>query len=295
MQSTLPGKSKKSTTGRSEKWASAGLRLLSALAPGMAERLALELFLRPRTPRAGALPVVPGLPAHRFDLTVSGQRLAAWDWGEGPTVLLAHGWNGRAAQLSAFVEPLVRAGHYVVAFDQPAHGQSEGVRTNLVEMAAAVRAVGKRTGPLHAVIAHSMGGAAATLALARGLEAQRAVFIAPPADVRVFAAFMGRHLGLPEARVAGMLARLAEKVGPLEELQAEQLAPQMKAKLLVMHDPLDREVPFAHGKTIAEAWPGAVLEALSGLGHNRPLRDAGVVKKAVEFVSQDLRPLARSA
>src|SRR5205823_2922525 len=45
------------------------------------------------------------------------RRVNAWRWGAGPTVLLVHGWEGRGSQLGAFVEPLVRAGLSVVAFD----------------------------------------------------------------------------------------------------------------------------------------------------------------------------------
>src|SRR3954471_12912224 len=50
--------------------------------------------------------------------------VAAWKWGQGPTVLLVHGWEGRGSQLGSFVEPLVAAGLSVVAFDAPGHGDS---------------------------------------------------------------------------------------------------------------------------------------------------------------------------
>ncbi|MGZ5446135.1 MAG: alpha/beta hydrolase [Thermoanaerobaculia bacterium] len=48
----------------------------------------------------------------------------AWSWGEGPAVLLVHGWGGHAAQFQSFVEPLVRAGFRAIAFDAPSHGSS---------------------------------------------------------------------------------------------------------------------------------------------------------------------------
>jgi alpha-beta hydrolase superfamily lysophospholipase len=85
-------------------------------------RAALALFQTPRrSPH--------DLPDATF-VEVNGERLATWSYGKGPTILLVHGWNGHAAQLRAFVSPLVDAGYRVVAFDQPAHGQSSGARTH---------------------------------------------------------------------------------------------------------------------------------------------------------------------
>ena len=61
-----------------------------------------------------------------------GGELAVTTWGSaGPNILLMHGWGGSRAQMTGFVEPLVSAGYRVVAYDQPAHGESDGKLTNL--------------------------------------------------------------------------------------------------------------------------------------------------------------------
>src|SRR5436190_4888990 len=154
------------------------MRLYSWLAPRRAEELALRLFATPRRPPRSGEPEA-GLSGHRFTIEAGGQHLAAWDWGRGPTVILTHGWSGHSGQMAAFVGPLVRAGYYVVAFDHPAHGQSEGTRTNYLGVAAALTAVGRRVGPVHAVIGHSLGSTATILALSRGLPVERVVLVAP--------------------------------------------------------------------------------------------------------------------
>src|SRR5215475_4516748 len=117
---------RKSTTGR---LISGGVRLLDLLAPVAAERFAFELFGRPRRRREP-----PSIRGHRFSIVGDGPELAVWDWGEGRTVLLVHGWNGNGAQLSGFVAPLLRAGYYVAAPDMPAHGDSAGSHSNVLEM-----------------------------------------------------------------------------------------------------------------------------------------------------------------
>jgi pimeloyl-ACP methyl ester carboxylesterase len=264
----------------------AGLRALSVLAPGTAETLALSLFATPRRRQPARPPEVPGLPAHRFVVRTAGPQLVAWDWGEGPTVLLAHGWNGHAGQMTGFVAPLVRAGFHVVAFDQPAHGQTPGKRANLLALQAAVAAMARRLAPVHAVVAHSLGAAGTALALARGMDVGRVVLLAPPAEGAPFARAFARGLGLGPRRAEGVVERMRLALGgDLEALDLRRLAPRMRARLLLVHDPEDPEVPFAHGREIAAAWPGAVLVRAPGLGHGRLLRDPGVIAAAVDFVS----------
>src|SRR5512134_2421588 len=85
---------------------------LGRIAPDTAGRLAARAFTTP--PRGGAAPAVPVAgPAHpgrRGWVSIDGVRHATWTWGEperAPAALLVHGWGGRAAQLHAFVGPLL--------------------------------------------------------------------------------------------------------------------------------------------------------------------------------------------
>jgi pimeloyl-ACP methyl ester carboxylesterase len=277
----------KSTTGRI---LSAAVRTLDAVAPAAAQRLALDLFLKPRR--------APGsMIGHRFRMTEAGHDLAVWDWGDGPTVLLVHGWNGNAAQLSGFVAPLLRAGCYVAAPDLPAHGVSGGARTNVRDMADAILRLGRRVGPVHAVIAHSFGATAAVLALAQGLGARRAVLIAPPVDLLRYPRGFGAALGLSPRSAEAMAARLDALLGGRESYDVLRAASAAAARtrLGVLHDPDDREVPFAEGRALAAAWPGARLVPLPGAGHSRALRDPEVVARAVSLVTGPENALALSA
>src|SRR5438105_8060212 len=267
----------KSTTDRI---VSAGMRLLDSVAPAAAQRLAFDWFGKPRR-RAGQ----PSIGAHRFRLTGDGPELAVWDWGDGPTVLLVHGWNGNAAQLAGLVPPLLRAGYYVAALDLPAHGASAGTRTNVRAMADALLRLGRRVGPVHAVIAHSLGAAASVIALAEGLGADRAVLIAPPADLPRYARDYARAVGLSARSTFDLLARLDVALGGREAFDLLRLAPSQTARLLVLHDPADREVPLADAQALARAWPGARLEMLEGAGPPRALRHPAVIPRAVGFVT----------
>jgi pimeloyl-ACP methyl ester carboxylesterase len=275
------------STARNSTIGRAFIRLASTVAPGVVERQALERFVRPPRALAPVAPEVPGLKARRLDLAAGKERIALWEWGAGPTVLLVHGWGGQAAQMARFVAPLVEAGHRAVAFDLPGHGASTGARATVVDLAAAVATVAERVAPVHAVIAHSLGATASALALGRGgaLGGTRAVLVAPPAELPFFVRSFADAAGLPPARGSGMVELVRRELGDLDALDLRRRAPAMAAPLLVIHDANDREVPFDHGAALAAAWPGARLVRTAGLGHRRLLADPTVVAESVRFAT----------
>jgi len=267
----------------------AGMRLLSAIAPPLADRLALDLFYRPR--RRQRQPEVAGLHPHRWRVHTRAGWLTVWDYGAGPTVLLVHGWSGGAFQWSPFIEPLVRAGYNAVALDMPAHGLSDGERTNLRDFVHAIVDTAQRVKPVHAVVAHSLGATATTLALAHGLRAQRALLIAPPSrGVPGFVQAFARHIGLPPARGQRLVARMERRFGDLAQFDARQAAATLDTPALMFHDIDDPEVPYREGEALAHAWPGARMRSLQGLGHNRPLKDPEVLREALAFIAGPERP-----
>ncbi len=191
------------------------------------------------------------------------------------------------APLGAFVEPLIARGCRVVAFDAPAHGQSSGTRASFFHFADAVESAAEAFGPLHAIVTHSMGGAAALWASRRSALAARTVMIAPPSDLRDFTRAFARALDLSEGVRTRVHRRLAERFGvPVEDVRAERLAFAMRGPLLVLHDEDDREIPVACGEAIARVWPGAELVRTRGLGHKRILHDPASIQTIVRFVTE---------
>lgn len=261
-------------------------------APRLGTRWATRLwFTAPRPIPPDELPAPPtgGSPA---GIVLDGRALHGTVWGEGPPVHLLHGWGGRSEQLAAFVRPLVRAGHRVVAVDAPAHGGSgpgaHGRRAGTIpEFAAALRAATDAHGPAHAVVAHSLGAAAAVLALRSGLRPARLVLLAPVADPRRALDTFARRAGFGPRIRAGVQRAVERRVGlPWEAFDGPAAARTVAVPpTLVVHDRGDREVGFRDGREIAEAWPGARLLATDGLGHRRLLHDEAVVAAVVDFVT----------
>ena len=94
-------------------------------------------------------------------------------------MLLVHGWAGDAQQMLTLAEALAQAGFDPVLLDFPAHGRSGGWRATLPQFARALWAASARLGPLHAVVAHSLGALAAAHAAANGLPVGRLALLAP--------------------------------------------------------------------------------------------------------------------
>lgn len=73
-------------------------------------------------------------------MQVGGAPVTTYAWGEGPAVLLVHGWSSHTGCMAGFVDPLLERGFRVVAFDAPAHGRiglSDRVASDLGRRVAA--------------------------------------------------------------------------------------------------------------------------------------------------------------
>jgi pimeloyl-ACP methyl ester carboxylesterase len=258
---------------------------VGSVAPGVAARWAETIFCTPprNEPRSGEEAFLAS--GRRFNVRSEGQTLAAWAWGAGPTVVLVHGWGSRAGRFGPLTTALAQSGFRVVAFDAPAHGRSTGRFASLPEFARALRAVSDEVGQVFAVVGHSLGGAAATLALRDGLAVERVVLMAAPADVTRFSTAFADHLRLPPGARAVMRRNLEVRLqARWDDLHLPTMARTLRAPVLVVHDREDADVSFLHAEEIAAAWPGARLVATTGLGHRGLLRDAGVVRETVAFL-----------
>lgn len=261
----------------------AGFSALSEVAPRLAARAAGRLILTP--PRHRPPPAEREALARAEPLALPGRdgALRAWRVGQGPAVLLLHGWGGRAGQLLPIAEALAAAGCSAVTLDAPAHGASPGCLASMIHFAEAARAAAAAVGARMAV-GHSLGGSAVVLAMIRGLRLDTAVAISPPRGPAGFVADAAAELGVSAAALGEDMERRLG-VSP-DALDLPRLAPPGAAPLLVIHDPGDREIPFADGAALAEGWPTARLLATQGLGHRRILRDAGVIAAVVAQARQ---------
>lgn len=210
-------------------------------------------------------------------------RVAYTAEGFGPTVLLVHGWDGSARDMSDIALALDRAGARVVAMDLPAHGFSDGEKLTAEDAAAAILALDAKEGPFEAVIAHSFGSPSTVLALEGGLKVKAVVLFAPPLrQIDQFRRLGGRY-GLEADEIEETIARLRAAGSTMDEMDLGAKGAQRSEPLLIIHSADDEMTPIDGARELAKAWPGAKLLEAEGLGHNLTMRDPAMVGAAVRF------------
>ena len=264
---------------------SASTLLFPELAGAWAERM----FLTPPRASDAAASALDLIDARNSFVEHKRRLISTWRWGsrDAPAVLLAHGWGGNAAQMRGFVFPLLQAGYRVIAYDQPAHGVSEGKLTGLPDFADVLGEVAAYYGNVQGVIAHSLGGAGAALALAWGkVHYRRIVLVSPPSDLVGYSRRFARWYWMPEPVRKAMQKAIEERYGVLwEDIEVPRVAPRLNAPALVIHDRDDRLMPWTHGAKVARHWPDARLLSTEGLGHRRILADETVTRSAADFIA----------
>ena len=228
--------------------------------------------------------------------TRDGHRLNGFAAGDGPVVLLVHGWGEWAANLGAFIEPLKAAGYRVAGFDLPAHGDSSGNQTDALVNAAAIRDAVEFLGGAHAVIAHSMGAHGTTVALHQGLDVKAVALLAPA--VRLYGVEdFGRMFKLPQRAVRGLQTTIERRYGRSvwDDLSADVLALELDTPALIVHDSDDDQISASQGRALSDAWNGSRMVETEGLGHGRIIRDRAVIDLVVSFLDEHAAPYASSA
>ena len=271
-------------------WIRFGVWLSQQLSTSLATQLALYLFFRPQrfkrpvreqVMHEHALQTSCYVP--EIDKVIQVFRFA----GKGPKVLLLHGWSGRGTQLFAFADELRKSNAEVVTFDMPAHGQSLGNKTNIVELVACIKEVHAKYGPFDHAIAHSMGSMALLRALRDGILMKSVAIIGSGDKIRnVFYRF-SEQLQFSDKVTEQMIQAVEKKFGMnLESYSSSMSLEHLKMPLLIVHDKDDKETPFVYSKDLHEIANNSELLLTSGLGHHRILRDSKTVQHIVQFINQ---------
>ncbi|MGE7994035.1 alpha/beta fold hydrolase [Pseudomonas sp. NPDC089554] len=264
---------------------------LGHLAPEHVAGRMRRAFMTPRTlpPKPWELPLLA--KAERITLRFG---LSALRWGQGPTVLLMHGWEGRPTQFAALIETLVQAGHTVVSLEGPAHGRSPGQQAHVALFARALLEAAAELPPLRAVIGHSMGGASMMLALQWGLRAEAAVSIAAPAQLLGVLRGFARRLGLPARARAAFIRQVERDVG-VQVARLDVNGYQLELPGLVVHAADDNVVPASEAQLIHKAWFDSRLLQLAEGGHQRVLADPRLGHAVLELLQRAAQPARQSA
>jgi pimeloyl-ACP methyl ester carboxylesterase len=263
----------------------AALAAASHVAPSLVAPIFRRMMLKPR--RHVRPPPILSLPLADERIAL-GDGLVAWRWGQGPAVLLVHGFEGNRAQFGAIIQALVERGYAAVALDVPAHGESAGDELTAVKFIAAIERTLARLGPVHAVLGHSMGGAMSLYSVAHSGGVGRMALISAPSSLKRELLRFASAVGLGKRGTRAFVASVEAHVGrPAADFDVRHIVGKVDLPLLLIHDQNDRQVPVLEASRNAHMLAGAELMVTRGLGHNRLLADPAVVNALVDFVDQE--------
>jgi pimeloyl-ACP methyl ester carboxylesterase len=216
------------------------------------------------------------------------------------TVLFVHGWTGEASFMTAFAEQFRKRGFRALLFDLPAHGKSAGKRISLIGCAHAVRQAAEALGPVHFVVAHSIGCLAGLLAggggppMPRGYPFLAFVLVACPNRFAKVTARFGRELGLSPA-AQDVYERRLESIAQrrIVDFTGVNLLKATGRPALLLHARDDADVAFADAQEIAANCANAELLPFDDLGHRRILYAPPVVRAAIAYLAQQREAIVR--
>lgn len=233
---------------------------------------------RERLPRDWELPLLAR--SERITLRFG---LSALRWGQGPAVLLMHGWEGRPTQFASLIDALVGAGYSVVALDGPAHGRSPGHEANVMLFARAMLEAAAELPPLRAVIGHSMG-APAPCWQCNWACVPRPWSVSPPRrGYSVCCAASPVMCACRPRRARPLSARWSRMSACAPRMDVAHY--QLDMPGLIVHAEDDNFVPVKESELIHEAWFDSRLLRLKEGGHQRVLADPRVIEGVLTLLA----------
>ena len=262
-------------------------RSISILLPAQAVKRASKLFFSPRRHKPKAWELAAEQTGRRHTLS---DTCSAISWGEGPKqILMVHGWEGRATQMSGFVPNLVAKGYKVIAIDAPGHGKSRGETSNPKRFVDAMFKAAERFGEFEAVIGHSMGGGTALYAAIEGLPTQKVISISGPSNFETVSRRFANFIGLTDSVTETFVNGVEKTVGiPFARINLALRGHELRIPLMIVHDKHDQEVPYWHADTLLSGIPNARLLKTESLGHRKIVRDAYVFESVSDFIAEPI-------
>jgi pimeloyl-ACP methyl ester carboxylesterase len=264
--------------------------LFGYIFPKAMARLAYRFFSTPRIRARHKTSDALLESARVFEFMYGRQLLKGYEWGYGGrTILLVHGWESRGTALRTFVPPLVEKGYRVVAFDGPAHGNSNGKRTNLPHFGGAVRAIINQIGGVHGIITHSFGGASTAFALSNldpSIRVEKLVLIGVPDKMEKVLNNAMETLNVPPPAAREFIRFIEQKVKfPLHYADTSNAnISKSVGKVLIVHDETDAIVSIEEARSVFEAWDNASLLIANGYGHYRLMKNPDLIREVADFI-----------
>lgn len=214
----------------------------------------------------------------------------AWAWGDGPVIVLVHGWGGRAAQFGPLAQQLAALGYRCVAPDVTGHGDARSRKTrwswfqrDLIDLVAALDT------PVHAFVGHSAGGLNMMAARSRGkIAASKYICICAPSypfpPLRAVKAALAPSEKIMSRYKTYLVGEFSIPWSALKDGASFKGAGE---DLLLIYEERDRLIAHTEGDRIHAMNPGSKLLKTNAYGHQKILAAPELAEKINGFLSPE--------
>lgn len=262
------------------------INLVGLISPKTAGNLAIQLFSRPRKIRLKELEKDFLMTSFIEEVDYKHLHIMTYRWlGKKETILLAHGWESNSHRWRPLIEQLKALDYNVVALDAPAHGRSSGKSFNALIYSECINVIVKKFN-VDIIIGHSVGGMAATFCQQKYCppSVKKLILLGAPSNfVGVFNRYskmMGYSQSIDKAMENIVLKRYNH--GP-DYFNAARLSEHIMADGLIIHDELDKVIPYNDAEDFKNFYKKAKLITTKGLGHG--LKGEEVNNHILEFIN----------
>lgn len=208
--------------------------------------------------------------------------------GEGPVWLLGHGWSGSASQFYPLMEKIAAAGYTALAFDNPAHGQSEGQHGHLPGFVKGLEAViDQEVDELAGVVAHSMGCTMMLESKHPKLTGKPMLLIAPVLNYKENLYRVVDVSGFSLRLFRDVVGEIEQQYQyPIDTVDSHARLSEHQGNVLIVHDKQDRFAQIEQSRQASALSHVDVIET-EGLGHSRILKSQAV-SEAFDMICQSV-------
>jgi len=265
-------------------------KLLFAVSADYASAKAYKLFSTPRMKKMKSHEVQILNTAQSGAIFVKNYFVKTYRWkGGSKKALLVHGWEGNAGSLGNFVQPLVDAGYTVISFDGPGHFNSTVKQTNLVHYSNVIAEIVRREN-IEVILAHSFGGASSVVALHGNNDLQsvkKLVLMGSPNRLINVIDHFASMMKFTKENKRSFINYLNKRFKrDIETVAVETYLQKLTVETLIVHDSLDRVVPYSGAVSVAAHNPNALLFTTEKAGHYKMLWNETIKNRVAEFVGK---------
>ena len=268
------------------------INALAVISPIKAVEFAFKIFCTPYSGKPLRAEPTSFLEAQKVGIQFEGLTLRGWHWqpkeANGKKILINHGFDSYSYRFEKYVQPLLKAGFDVFAYDAPAHGISDGKTINALLYSQSIVKFNEVFGDFYGIIAHSIGGLAASLAAEHLPKLQKLVLIAPAVETTTAITNFIKHFGLSDDLKTELTNYIVDfSKMPISYFATSTAVQKITTPTLWLHDTEDLICTFDDVKPVKKMYlPHIQFYITTGLGHSKIYRESKTIKTIINFLKK---------